>query len=270
MTGKTSDARTQRSLKRKQHLVGRAERERVAELPESWLTPRGRAILLAVLILLLAGAVAATVWRAEVYASAASDAQAFQHAPSCAPAPATQTDCVLNIPVSVDGTWSESGGRNSSTAYYVALSGSAPANGTVQLTGAYPLPTGPGEVADALVWRGQVVALLGGTGDQYDTVNAPGLAADQDLNWLVAAALCALAFLAVPLSLFTRLRGSLWRHALTFPSVLAAGSFTVGAAIGGVAGSGLHTGLYVGAGFFGFFGIITALVARNLYREGRL
>jgi hypothetical protein len=115
-----------------------------------------------------------------------------------------------------------------------------------------------------------VVAVLDGTGDQYDAVNAPRLAADQDLNWLVTAALWALALLAVPLSLFTRLRRSIWRHALTFPSVLAAVSFSFGAVGASEPGSGLHDGLYVGAGFFALFAVIAALVFRNMCRAGRI
>jgi hypothetical protein len=48
-------ARVQRGAKRKRYLTGREERERLAGLPDSWLTPRGRMYLLAVLLLLLAG-----------------------------------------------------------------------------------------------------------------------------------------------------------------------------------------------------------------------
>jgi len=262
-------AREQRSVKRGQHLADQEERERLAGLFDSWFSPRGRMVLLAVLILFLAGAVAATTWCAVLFKSDSASAQALQNATVCNPASAARTECRQDISVVVNRTWSESEGKFGSN-YFVALSGPAPADGTIQLTAAYWMPAGPDDGAVALVWRGQVVAVLDGTGDQYDAVSAPRLAADKDLNWLVAAALWALALLAVPLSLFTRLRRSIWRHALTFPSVLAAVSFSFGAAGASQPGSGLHVGLYIGAGFFVFFAIIAALVIRNQYRNGDL
>ena len=270
MTGGIPRARAQRSVKRRKHLAGREERERLASLPDSWFSPKGRMVLLAVLILTLAGAVAATTWCAVLFTSDTASAQALQNASVCAPASAARTECRLDVPVTVDRTWTESDGRLGSTQYYVALNGPAPANGTIQLTAAYWMPAGPDDGAVALVWRGQVVGVLDGTGDQYETVSAPRLAADQDLNWLVAAALWTLALLAVPLSLFTRLKRSIWRHALTFPSVLAAVSFSFGAGAGAEPVSIGHDGLYIGAGFFGFLAIITALVFRNMYRDGEL
>lgn len=269
MTGGIPRARAQRSIKRRQLLAGREERERLASLPDSWFSPRGRMVLLAVLILFLAGSLAATTWCTVLLASDTASAQALQNASVCAPASAARTDCRLDIPVTVGRAWTESKGRFGST-YYVALSGPAPADGTIQLTAPYWKPAGPDENAIALVWRGQVVAVLNSSDDQYDAVDGPRLAADQDLNWLVAAALWALVFLAVPLSLFTRLKRSIWRHALTTPPVLAAVSFTFGAVAGAEPDSSGHVGLYVGAGFFAFFALIAALVSRNLYRDGRL
>jgi hypothetical protein len=227
-------------------------------------------VLLAVLILILAGAVAATTWCATLLASDSASAQALQNAAVCAPASAARTECRQDISVVVDRAWSESQGKFGSH-YFVALSGPAPTDGgTVQLTAAYRMLLGPDDGAVAYVWRGQVVAVLDSTGDQYDAVGAPRLAADQDLNWLVVAALWALVFLAVPLSLFTPLKRSIWRHAVTFPPVLAAVSFSFGAVGASEPGSNLHVGLYIGVGFFAFFAIITALVSRNLYRDGRL
>lgn len=227
-------------------------------------------VLLAVLILCLAGAVAAATWRAVLLSSDTANARALQNAAVCPPASTDRTECRLDIPVIVNRTWSEGVGRLQFTSYYVALSGPAPADGTIQLTSKYWLPTGPDDSAVALVWRGKVVGLLGSTGDQFDTVRAPRLAADHDLNWLVAATLCALAFLAVTLSLFTRLKRSIWRYPITFSSVLTAGSFTLGAAVGSEPSTSLHIGLYIGAGFSAFFVIITALALRKQYVDNLL
>jgi hypothetical protein len=262
-----SRARSQRGAKRKQYLEGRAERERLANLPTSWMSPRDRLVLLAVLILLLLGAMAATPWCAVRFASDAASARALQDAPVCTSAPVAHTDCVQDVHVFVDRAWSTEGGSRYPSSYYVTLSGPAPAEGTIQLTAYYWLPTGPDDSGDALVWRGQVVAMLGG--DRIETVDAPRLEADRDLNWLVAAALGVVAFLSVLLAMFTRLKHTVWRHALTMPSVLAAGSFAVGAGIGAQPAAFPQLGLLVGGGLFALSGIMTALIVRRLYRNGR-
>jgi hypothetical protein len=106
-------------------------------------------------------------------------------------------------------------------------------------------------------------------GDRFEAVDAPRLEAGRDLNWLVAAALCVVAFLSVLLAMYTRLKHTPWRHALTMPSVLAAGSFAVGAGIGAQPAASPQLGLFVGGGLFAFSSLGTALIVRRLYRDGR-
>lgn len=269
MVGGTPRTRAQRSIKRRQYLSGQTERARLAALPDSWLSPSGRIRLMIALILLVAGAAAITAWRAAAYASDTASAQAFKDAPACASASAAAPGCVLNVPVVVVRAWTESsGGRNPTFSYYVDLSGPAPADGTLQLSRSYYLPTGDTGSTDALVWRGHVAALLD-TGQEFDTPSTPAVLTDVDLNWLVAAALCTLALLAVLLSLLTSLRHSLWRYAVVIPPVIAAISFTIGAAAGYEPDAG-HAGLYIGTTIFGFLAVISALVSLKVYRERRL
>lgn len=232
---------------------------------------KDRIRFLTVLVLLIVGAVAVTAWRAAVYVSDASSAQAFRTAPTCASASASAAgpDCVLNVPVVVERAWSEStGGRHPRESYYVELSGSAPAGGTFQLTSSYYLPTGVAGITDALVWRGRFIELLD-IGQEFDSPYAPGILSGRDLDWLVVSAAWALVFVVITLTMVTRLQRKRWRRALTMASVVAAFSLTF-AAGASQDGSGYnHGGVIAGAIFFVCCGCLGAPVMLALWTRRR-